>query len=380
MIKILLAAVVAVSRIGASTQQDLPESLWAVSTGGTFSVCENPSSQASLDTCFSGDGGSSSPMTTDGINVYRYVPGDGGSIVNSIVICPISGLGDGCSDPTTFGGTLPVNNGPTDIPVSNVPLSMAASPDYIYLGYQVAQGSIGTNPNNIMYRCPLDANSGGCVQFNNSGDRPINSLLFANEMLYAGLGQNSESGNGLIWKCDPITANSCEDLDDPGKTDVSTLAVGASAPGYLWAGLNPGSENPNPNGIIWRCPLDEANSCVNWYEITDEVVQSISFDAEDGTTFYAGTYNDVTFSGGSIYTCSTNGGCTRSLITGDAVNSVAGGTSSVFWSLGDQTGSESPFYIYMGHLHLQLILMHHMLYLQVIIGGMLNFSTFLGLH
>ena len=42
------------------------------------------------------------------------------------------------------------------------------------------------------------------------------------------------------------------------------------------------------NGIIWRCSLDEANSCLNWYE-TEKPVVSISFDDEDGTTFYAGT-------------------------------------------------------------------------------------------
>ena len=95
-IKILLSASVAVSRIGASTQQS-NESLWAVSSGGTLSVCENPSSQMSLDTCFSGvpaysSGDYSSPMTANGNNVYHYDPGNGGLIVS----CPISSLGDGC--------------------------------------------------------------------------------------------------------------------------------------------------------------------------------------------------------------------------------------------------------------------------------------------
>ena len=76
MIKILLAAVVAVSRIGASTQLE-PDSLWAVSSGGTLSVCENPSSLTSLDTCFSGvpatGSNSFSSVTTNGKNVYHYM-------------------------------------------------------------------------------------------------------------------------------------------------------------------------------------------------------------------------------------------------------------------------------------------------------------------
>ena len=80
--------------------------------------------------------------------------------------------------------------------------------------------------------------------------------------------------------------------------------------------------------------------CVNWYD-TDNPVYSISFDAEDDTTFYAGTNGDgggtvrrvLSLSVGGIYTCSTNGDCTLSPSTGEAVISVAGGTGSVFWSL-----------------------------------------------
>ena len=111
--------------------------------------------------------------------------------------------------------------------------------------------------------------------------------MLANGRLYAGLGRD-RSKNGLIWNCDPITANSCEDFNNPGESSVEAL---------VWAAL--------ANGIIWRCSLDEADSCQNWYD-TDEVVRSISFDDEDGTTFYAGTYP------GGIYTCSTNGGCMQS--------------------------------------------------------------------
>ena len=83
MTKILLVAVVAASRIGASTQLS-NDSLWAVSPGGTLSVCENPSSQASLDTCFSGvpeADTSSSQMTSNGANVYHY---DTDTVVSSI--------------------------------------------------------------------------------------------------------------------------------------------------------------------------------------------------------------------------------------------------------------------------------------------------------
>ena len=162
-IKILLAAVVAVSRIGASTQLE-PDSLWAVSSGGTLSVCENPSSLTSLDTCFSGvpatGSNSFSSVTTNGKNVYHYIrlydPDNGGSIVS----CPISSLGDDCQ-----------SLGFTNLPES-YPSSMATSTDYLYLGYDVIDNTA------YIYRCPLDASSGGCVQFDNAGNRPINSLVF----------------------------------------------------------------------------------------------------------------------------------------------------------------------------------------------------------
>ena len=151
----------------------------------------------------------------------------------------------------------------------------------------------------------IDEYSGVCVQFDDAVNRKIYSLVLANGRLYAGLGRDG-SKNGLIWNCDPTVANSCDDFNDPGKTDVNALAVGAD----LWAGLK--------NGIIWHCSLDEADSCLNWYD-TEEAVKSISFDAEDGTTFYAG------IDSGGIYTCSTNGDCTLSHNTGEPVASVAGG-------------------------------------------------------
>ena len=140
--------------------------------------------------------------------------------------------------------------------------------------------------------------------------------MLANERLYAGLGQEGKGeikGTGLIWNCDPITANSCDDFNNPGKTSVNALAVGAAgAPaGYIWAGLG--------NGIIWRCSLYEADLCVNWYD-TGKSVSSISFDAKDGTTFFVGT---VGLSFGRIYTCSTKGGCTRIPSNGVEVKSVA---------------------------------------------------------
>ena len=137
MTKILLVAVVAASRIGASTQLS-NDSLWAVSPGGTLSVCENPSSQASLDTCFSGVPKAvdaySSQMTSNGINVYYYDPGDGGSIFS----CPISSLGDGCQ-----------SLGFTNLP-EYYPNYMAASNDFIYLGHK----------NGNIYRCPLTSIAG----------------------------------------------------------------------------------------------------------------------------------------------------------------------------------------------------------------------------
>ena len=328
-IKILLAAVVAVSQINASTQQET-ESLWAVSSGGTLSVCEYPSSQMSLDTCFSGVPKFSdfdAPMATNGINVYYSNPDDG---AGSIVSCPISSLGDGCQ-----------SLGFTDLQ-DYYPYSMAASTDYLYLGYSAGfvvnrELRFPLTPNN-MYRCPLDGSSGGCEEFNYAGNRAINSLVLGNNRLYAGLGQSSTIGeDGLIWNCDPITQTSCSDFNKPGKTSVNTLAVSV---GYLWAGLS--------NGIIWRCSLDEPDSCLTWYENTDEVVKSISFDAEDGTTFYAGTA-DINKSKnlGRIYTCSTNtqNDCKVSPSNGGrAVESVAGGMGSVFWSLRNQNAE----YIYTG--------------------------------
>ena len=90
----------------------------------------------------------------------------------------------------------------------------------------------------------IDEYSGVCVQFDDAVNRKIYSLVLANGRLYAGLGRD-RSKNGLIWNCDPITANSCDDFNNPGKTDANALAVGAGAPGYFWAGLD--------NGIIWRC-------------------------------------------------------------------------------------------------------------------------------
>ena len=94
--------------------------------------------------------------------------------------------------------------------------------------------------------------------------------------------------------------------------------------------------------IHMRFYMFEAKTQVNWYETDDKklsdldkAVSSISFDDKDGTTFYAGTYygGSSNPTGGIIYTCSTNGGCTRSYRTGNDVVSVAGGMGSVFWSL-----------------------------------------------
>ena len=41
---------------------------------------------------------------------------------------------------------------------------------------------------------------------------------------------------GLIWNCDPITADSCEDFNSPGNTDVNALAVGARVKEIIGAG------------------------------------------------------------------------------------------------------------------------------------------------
>ena len=134
-------------------------------------------------------------MTTDGANVYHYNPDDGGSIVS----CPISSLGDGCQ-----------SLGLTNLPES-YPRSMAASPDYLYLGYGLIDKT------GYIYRCPLDVSSDVCVQFDDAGNRKIYSLVLANGRLYAGLGKQGGTEDGLIWNCDPITANSCEDFDKPEK-------------------------------------------------------------------------------------------------------------------------------------------------------------------
>ena len=152
------------------------------------------------------------------INVYYWKPDsdsksiDGGSIVS----CPISSLGDGCQ-----------SLGLTNLP-EPYPDSMAASLDFIYLGY--GAGAADNDKTGYIYRCPLTS-GGVCVQFGDAGNRPILSLVLANGRLYAGLGRDGIASfkEGLIWNCDPTVANSCYDFSNPGKTDVNALAVGVGA-------------------------------------------------------------------------------------------------------------------------------------------------------
>ena len=304
------------------------DSVWTAGTdtGGVNSsfvaAYASPTSAAAYASCFASAGtswnmGKGGPfvinaMATDGRRVF--LAGDGASALS----CPISSLGTNCT---------PLSGPPMD---GSEILSLAAAPGSVWLGRK--DGKI--------YRCPTtgvdwNADARLCTVIDDAGQRQVSSLLWANGRLYAGLKNYGVENKkqGLLWTCDPLTANSCSTLDTYGNTTANSLAVGA---GYLWAGLD--------NGIIWRCDPVKPNACDNWENSGGEPITSISYSQD---YLYAVAGSQFVMSGtrvtGVLWSCptATKDNCTT-LFGGqsrrvDLHPSVAAGPSdipgpsNVFW-------------------------------------------------
>ena len=227
------------------------DSLWAAgtATGGVntsfVAACASPNSAEASASCFAGGPGTTwnmgkggpfvvNAMATDGRRVFLAGEGD------NALSCPVSGLGGKCTV---------ISGGPMS---GSQILSLAAGNGRVWLGRK--DGKIYRCPSNIS---DLNQPTRLCTQLDDAGKRAVTSLVFANGRLYAGLANyGSESKKqGLLWSCDPDTANSCTTLDSYGATTANSLVAGG---GYLWAGLD--------NGIIWQCDPQQANACINWRE------------------------------------------------------------------------------------------------------------------
>ncbi len=295
------------------------DSLWAASSYA-IGACANPSSPAALAACFGAPSGTQNVQVlsaaTDGVNVY--FAGWGGGLS-----CPIAGLASNCTHimagswPPRYNCPLSKNK-PCD--VNNVN-ALAAANGQIWLGQTTGE----------IYRCPANLpyvsqnkSPSQCVLLDDAGDRPVTSLLLANGRLYAGLGcydscvENRKQG--LLWSCDPTTANACSTLDSYGETTANSLVAGG---GYLWAGLD--------NGIVWKCNLNSQNACDNWANLSASV-NSISYDGQ-ATLYAAIGSTKATDRNGSILSCSTSQSSTcGNVLTGINGLSVAAGAGSVFSS------------------------------------------------
>ena len=247
---LVLGSLMSGSLVRAQTVLPPQDALWAWD-GATSSVCTDPTSSDSLQSCFPGFTNNLTgcsecswlPIATDSTNVYLSIWNS-----NSAYSCPIADYGQNC---TTIS-VGPVNDGN----ITNI----AVKDGYFWTG----------TTNNNIWRCA--ASDGSCELFDAAGNRPINALVISGGYLYVALGQFGK--NGLIWRCSLTSANSCENFNNPGPTSVNTLAAGN---GYLWAGLD--------NGIVWRCSLSDANSCANW-NTAGGPINFISYDAF-GTLFIA---------------------------------------------------------------------------------------------
>ena len=305
-----------------TAQTATQDSLWAAPTYD-IGVCTDPSSSAALSGCFASAASSwtvsfSKAVATDGVNVYFASETAGG------LSCPIADLGTNC---------IRIMAGPWGSDKNRQILSLAAANGQIWIGQTTGD----------LYRCPANlpwANQkyapSQCVLLDDAGDRPVDSLLLANGRLYAGLGCyggcSTQNKQGLLWSCDPQTANNCFTLDSYGYTTAKSLVAGG---GYLWAGLD--------NGIIWRCDLNAMNACSNWENAGEKVVNSISYDGQG--TLYAAISNKY----GVVWSCPTAyaNGCST-LLPNVFANSVAAGAGSVFSSLSTSPGDvfhygTSPF-------------------------------------
>jgi hypothetical protein len=305
--------------------QTVPDTLWAWDGLKTVSACQNPTSSASLATCFSG----LSPqvqtnylMATDGINIYTASGMQGWGYS-----CPISGLGTGCSQ---------ISVGPyvSSQLYQHTVSAIAAGGGFIYTAQ--TDGTIWKCPSTIQWTgtIPTAAEATAnynCVQLDSSGNNYASSLVLVNDTLYVGL-EGGTKNFGLIWSCNVNSVNDCATLDNPGKNNVLSLTAGA---GYLWAGLE--------NGIVWRCDLEIANSCVTW-EKASQQIGGLAYDGQ-GTLgavtggYYYDSSNTYVASTGVLWSCPTSyaNGCTtlvnKTIGSKDVYNfTVAAGEGSVWGS------------------------------------------------
>ena len=286
------AGMAKVPRTGGASPAGGVDSLWVGDrpgtsvSGATFAVCPGPTSQASIDTCFAtwtffSELQNRQAWATDGTDVYATGSIGGGYF--AVERCPVAGLGTGCA--------------------RAIRLSAESDAIAAYAGtywYGQNDGSI--------YRCD---STDTCVLLDDAVDRPVKSLFYANGVLYAGLGGTSKQ-QGILWKCDPDTANQCTNLDTYGNTFATSFSAGG---GYLWALLS--------NGILWRCDPVTVNDCADWGTPGSGQVTS------DG----AGTNYVASWQG--ILACPqvATGTCTTTAITSGA-NSVAAWNGSFFAAMG----------------------------------------------
>jgi len=311
------------------------DALWMVNNGTdtnvqSFGVCVDPTSQSAFAGCFapatqttlpSDSNGNTMPVT-DGVNVYFGSP-RGWS-------CPIADYGQNCTQ-VQIGWA-------TGIPsTQNSPISYAANGGYIWLGY--LKGEI--------YRCPSDlpytgagTPPAGCILLDDAGNRAPYQMVYASGRLYVGLDYNSDTlltdgkGGGLLWSCDPQTANSCINLDDlsANTNEVYSLAVGA---GYVWVGTE--------NNAIYRCDPVTPNSCEKWVT-TKEPISWVAYDGE-GTLWATvsvnmGDGNQLINSG--VWACSTSSAQTCSTpMAGVFARQVTADAGAAF-SFANAGGSQLP--------------------------------------
>ena len=285
------------------------DALWAWD-GQNVSVCQDPTSSASIAGCFGNLTNSieidtvaynpNLPLATDGTYVYLATQKQGWAYK-----CPISGYGLNCT--TILVGPFNPSSSNTEV------WSIAASSGYLWIGQ-----SDGT-----IYRCPSDIEWTGnvpspppsdCLLFDNAGNRNPGEMVIANGWLYVGLiADKINRDDSLIWRCDLSTPNACTDFNNPGNSAVQSLAVGA---GYLWAGL--------ANGILWRCDLNNANGCLNWAK-TVSGVTAVSYDSQGGLAVGAAG------SQGVFWSCptATSNSCTTILSNRNISNTAAGTNGSI---------------------------------------------------
>lgn len=134
-----------------------------------------------------------------------------------------------------------------------------------------------SDKNNNIYSCDPNAEF-SCIYLDYAGDNEIKAMVYANNRLYAGL------GNGVLWNCDPNTADSCSTFDNAGGQSINALAYGN---GRLYAGLN--------NGILWSCNANAANACAT----LDKAGGPIDALTYGNNRLYAGIHD----SKGTLWSC-----------------------------------------------------------------------------